>query len=182
MENPRGRNQLPVSEERPLFIPLKREHYERFANGTKTEEYRPHGTRWNGISVCERWMKFENFLNDMGRRPSPKHSIDRYPDNEGNYEPGNCRWATQRQQNRNKSLNVKHSVGGEMLMYYELAERVGMSVNGMRWRAKAGYSGSDLLRAKFDPAKACRRGHPRSPENTVIYKPGGTAFLPNLHS
>ena len=54
------------------------------------------------ISVCARWDSFENFLADMGKRPSAKHSIDRFPDNDGNYEPGNCRWATKKEQGRNR--------------------------------------------------------------------------------
>lgn len=56
-----------------------------------------------GIAVCRRWREsFAAFLADMGRRPSARHSIDRYPDNSGGYEPGNCRWATQSEQNFNR--------------------------------------------------------------------------------
>jgi hypothetical protein len=53
-----------------------------------------------GVTVCDRWQKFENFFVDMGEKPTPRHSIDRI-NNHGNYEPSNCRWATPEQQQRN---------------------------------------------------------------------------------
>lgn len=66
-------------------------------------DYQYYGGR--GIGVCERWVtSFDNFLDDMGPRPEPRYlySIDRWPDKNGNYEPGNCRWATVKEQNTNR--------------------------------------------------------------------------------
>jgi hypothetical protein len=63
------------------------------------KSFKDYGGR--GITVCDRWLNsFPNFLADMGPRPTPKHSIDRIGNN-GNYEPGNCRWATWDVQSRN---------------------------------------------------------------------------------
>jgi hypothetical protein len=67
------------------------------------DAYADYGGR--GIKVCDRWMEsYENFLEDMGRKPTPLHTVDRIKVN-GNYEPGNCRWATKAEQNLNRRNN-----------------------------------------------------------------------------
>lgn len=81
----------------------------------KTESFKYYGAR--GITVCARWLIYENFFSDMGPRP-PNHSIDRIDVN-GNYEPGNCRWATAKQQSKNK--RKRDGIRQQMLKALHLA-------------------------------------------------------------
>jgi hypothetical protein len=85
------------------------------------KQYKDYGGR--GITICERWANnFEAFLLDMGEPPTEYHSLDRIDVN-GNYEPGNCRWATSKEQNRNKRTNVTYEYNGQQYFLIELAEK-----------------------------------------------------------
>lgn len=86
-----------------------------------------------GITVCERWLSFENFLADMGERPAGM-TIDRFPNNDGNYEPNNCRWATKREQANNRSTNVTFDYHGKTYTLAELAREAGVEKDILRTR------------------------------------------------
>lgn len=82
-----------------------------------------------GIKVCDRWLGrggFKNFLQDMGKKPSPKHTIDRI-NVDGNYEPANCRWATQEQQLHNMERTRKFTLDGITVSLAAHARRYGIS-------------------------------------------------------
>jgi hypothetical protein len=91
-----------------------------------TRESHPAYSRYGGrgIGVCASWWSFDNFLADMGLRPSDKHSLER-KDNNAGYEPGNCTWATAREQNRNQRTNRAYTVNGETKLLAEWAEALG---------------------------------------------------------
>lgn len=74
-----------------------------------------------GIRVCERWLKFENFLEDMGEAPNGL-TLDRFPNLDGDYEPGNCRWATKKQQARNRTSSKSFTHNGTTKLIVEWAE------------------------------------------------------------
>jgi hypothetical protein len=72
----------------------------RRCNNTNVKDYKDYGGR--GIKVCDQWLNsYQSFLSDMGRKPSPSHSIDRI-NVDGDYEPSNCRWATPYEQRMNQ--------------------------------------------------------------------------------
>lgn len=80
-----------------------------------TKYYKDWGGR--GIKVCDRWLhSFENFFEDMGTRPTNRHSLDRFPDKNGNYELSNCRWATYPEQQRNIRSNVWIDYNGKKMI------------------------------------------------------------------
>lgn len=88
-----------------------------------------------GIVVCERWRSFENFLADMGERPAGT-TLDRWPDNDGNYEPGNCRWATAKQQTNNRRSNRWLTFNGRTMTLTGWAREVGIDVMTLKQRLR----------------------------------------------
>jgi hypothetical protein len=106
--------------------------------------YERYGGR--GIKVCDRWKdSFPAFLADMGPRPSDEHSIDR-EDNDGNYEPGNCRWATIEVQANNRSNNIRLEIDGRAMTVAECAEETGLSKELIYIRLKRGLSSVEAVR------------------------------------
>lgn len=107
----------------------------------KHRSFKNYGGR--GITVCDRWGNFQAFLEDMGEKPSGM-SIDRI-NGSGNYEPGNCRWATANQQARNKRNNVRLLFNGEEKTAADWAEIAGISAKTITERILAGWSVEESL-------------------------------------
>lgn len=108
---------------------------------TGATEYRLYGGR--GINVCERWQDFRNFLADMGERPTG-HSLDRI-DPDGHYEPGNCRWATNLEQQNNKRNNTVLTAGGRTMTIQDWHRETGIGSSTIRERLRRGWSTEDAV-------------------------------------
>lgn len=103
---------------------------------TKCRAYKNYGSR--GIKVCDRWLNsFENFISDMGCRPSAKHSIDRTNNNLG-YSPENCRWTTQNVQCHNTRRSIRILIDGEIMTVGELAKKLHITKWAVYYRIKTG--------------------------------------------
>lgn len=97
-----------------------------------------------GIYVCDRWKgSFENFFSDMGKRPEGT-TLDRI-DNDKGYEPGNCRWATKKEQALNRRTTIRLKLNGEEVSRKEAAFRIGISVNSLRRWLMLGLSADEVM-------------------------------------
>lgn len=151
------------------------------------KQYADYGGR--GIKVCDRWINsYETFYADMGPRTAG-HSIDRI-DNDLGYEPGNCRWASRKTQQRNQRRAVYVSIAGVRYRAIELADISGQKVDVIVDRAERGLAYEDVIRsdkiyntdtshavagrkAKAEARTHCKEGHEFTAENTYIRKDGG---------
>lgn len=90
-----------------------------------------------GIKICDRWMRYSNFLSDMGRAPKGKNTIDRVnPD--GNYEPSNCRWASIKEQLRNRRNTIRVEFNGQIKSLSDWCDELGLEYNIIHHRQRFG--------------------------------------------
>lgn len=121
------------------------DHMKRRCNNPNNANFKYYGAK--GIKVCKEWLEsFQAFLRDVGLAPSPKHSLDRHPNKNGNYEQGNVRWATEKEQQRNRTDNTMVEINGETKVLAEWSEINGIRASTISDRIKRGVSGADLLK------------------------------------
>jgi hypothetical protein len=106
-------------------------------NDPNARNYYLYGGR--GIKVCKHWTKFINFLNDIGERPTKNHSIDRI-NNNGNYCKENCRWATKKEQARNRRDNHYLTYNNRTQLLVEWSEETGIPINVLKGRIRRKWS------------------------------------------
>lgn len=117
----------------------------------KYKEYDLYGGR--GIKVCKSWLdSFENFIRDMGDRPSGKHSIERINTN-GNYEPSNCKWATSKEQAKNRRSNRWIEYNGKKMILKEWADHLEMTPSQIIYRFNKGMDFRDIYREYLSKPK-----------------------------
>lgn len=125
----------------PLYNTLR--HMKSRCNNPNEQWYHLYGGK--GIKVCDRWCdSFWNFLEDMGEKPSPQHSIDRI-DSDGDYEPSNCKWSTPTEQSRNTSRNIMITYEGKTKCLTEWVEIFKKPIGVLRRRLDKGW----LLKKAF---------------------------------
>lgn len=106
---------------------------------------------YKNVLVCKRWDSFANFISDMGRKPTPEHSIDRYPNPWGNYEPSNCRWATTAEQCRNKRNSIYIEYRGIRILLIDAINSFGVAPELVRSRLDIGWSLERALTTPLQP-------------------------------
>ena len=119
------------------------------------KKYPDYGGR--GITVCDRWLNLDNFLADMGSRPTAKHSLDRI-DNDSDYSPKNCRWATKTEQENNKRTNKPLiTIRNETYTIVQWAEKMGYGESVIPKRLYRGWSEYKAVMTPVRPYKSTKK-------------------------
>lgn len=128
-------------------------------NNPRCRMYKHYGGR--GIKVCERWLhSFSNFLEDMGRKPTRMHSIERI-NNDGDYEPGNCKWASNIEQQNNRRNNVRIAFRGRTQNSAQWATELGFHRDVLHYRLKSGWTIDEALTTPITASKQRFKKTPR---------------------
>lgn len=115
-----------------------------------------------GITVCDRWRtSFAHFLSDLGERPGREYTLDRM-NNDGHYEPGNCRWATKTEQARNTKANVWIEIGERRMLLTDWLTEVGMTSGTYYHRISRGLSPAEVIQGKKPPPYQKTEEHKRN--------------------
>ena len=145
LDSNRSRRKSTTQRDHPLYVIWR--HVQRRCLDLRNPAYPDYGGR--GITVCRQWVEsLDCFAKDMGPRPSKAHSIDRI-DNDGNYEPGNCRWATPKQQSGNRRSNVLITINGTTKLAQRWSEDSGVDPGVIITRFRKGITGIALLRKGY---------------------------------
>jgi hypothetical protein len=123
----------------------------------RNPRYHRYGGR--GITVCARWREYENFIADMGIRPSNQHSLDREENDKG-YCPENCRWATKHEQARNRVDNILITHNGQTKTVMEWLEVLNLNYYTYKSRLEKGLTRDEAL---FTPLKQYKHFHNNKP-------------------
>lgn len=139
-----SRTRLPETSEYRAWINMRQRCF-----NERHSSYKYYGGR--GITICDRWKSFQNFISDMGMKPSSKHSIDRI-NNDGNYEPTNCRWATdlEQQNNSRQCRNIVYL--GQQMTIMEAIRAAGSVPKKYAVLQRINQLGWDLSRAVETPS------------------------------
>lgn len=178
---------MPFKTQHPLYGAWKA--MRRRCRNPNSDCWKHYGGR--GITVCDRWNSFHAFLDDMG--PKPKgYTLERI-DNDGNYEPSNCRWATRKEQMRNQSVTRWVTIEGKRYRAVDLSDISGIKTDSIVERATAGLTYEEVISAerrvftaglalggKANGARQkakthCPRGHAFNAENTHFTQQGWRA-------
>lgn len=144
-------------------------------NNANHPKYKDYGLR--GIKICERWNEsYKAFVSDIGERPSAKHSIDRI-NNDGNYEPGNCRWALPVQQSNNTRTNRFIEYDGKVQTVSQWARELGIWKTTLKARLDAGTSIQEALTPQKRAMDSVKAAANNRKSNRVIEHDGRSQTL-----